>query len=84
MFARRPRLLIYISKNYFITSDHVNHVVNIDYVQLLTGHPNSNGKRIGFSNPSCLLFWVKFSEFPSNAGVVKSPNVHGDDVSILA
>lgn len=47
------------------------------------GQPNSNGNRKEFSNPSFRLRSVRFSEFPSSTVVMTSPNVHGDEVSIV-
>lgn len=49
----------------------------------LTGHVKSNGNTIGLLNPSTCRLGTS-SELPPNTGVVMSPNVHGDVVSIFA
>lgn len=49
----------------------------------LTGHVKSKGNTMGLLNPSTLRLGTS-NEFPPSTGVVMSPKVHGDVVSILA
>lgn len=51
---------------------------------ILTGHVKSNGNRIGLTKLRFSLSAVRFMEFSPTTGVITSPNVHGDDISIFA
>lgn len=51
--------------------------------KILTGQVKSKGNTMGLLNPSTLRLGTS-KELPPNTGVVMSPKVHGDLVSMLA
>lgn len=54
--------------------------LEVDFILILTGHVNGNGKAIEFENPVC---GVSVTGFGPNSEVITSPKVQGEVVSIL-